>query len=84
MYYFIYIMYHKINVLLYKKRISMRMSNKNFSKRPAKRSGAILSLWDKVLELLGLPQLEPVPIKNFEKRQGNYARPNLHGARLWR
>ena len=57
------------------------MRNKKIQKSQAKRSEAVPIVWDKLLELLGLPTLQPVPVKIFEKRQSNYVRPNLHGAK---
>ena len=57
------------------------MSSKNFSKRQAKIGEAAFSLWDKLLELIGLEQPQPVPVKIFENRQSNYVRPNPHGAK---
>ena len=59
----------------------MHIRNINFQKSQTKRSEVASTLWDKLLELLGLPQLEPVAVKIFEKRQSNYVRPNRHGAK---
>ena len=59
----------------------MHNINEIFCKKQAIRGEGVLSLWDKVLELLGLLQLEPVTVKIFEKRQSNYVRPNRHGAK---
>ena len=51
------------------------------NKNQAKRSETVPTAWDKLLELLGLPILQPVPVKNFEKGQSNYVRPNSHGTK---
>ena len=50
-------------------------------KKQEKRSETVPTAWDKLLELLGLQILQPVPVKNFEKGQSNYVRPNSHGTK---
>ena len=47
-------------------------SNKNFSKKSDEIGDMRISAFCKLLQYLGLPILQPQPVKIFENRQRNY------------